>query len=416
LSVTDEVCSVIGGVDTHKHSHHVAVIDTNGTLVADREFTTDSCGQAALLDWLREHGRVAAVGIEGTGFYGSALTRYLTSEGMHVVEVNRTNRAARRADGKSDRLDAEQAARAVLAKSATAVPKSKSGPIEVIRIMRVARSSAVKARTQTFLSLHGIVIGSPSPLRDELIKLSKRTLVNRCAGLRPETDELFELRDRPERLLLAAAERTLRELARRWLTLDKEVKDLDREIKTFVQQTAPELVALFGVGVESAGQFLVTVGDNPQRIRNEAAFAKLCGVAPQPASSGKSTGRHRLSRSGDRAANSALYIIAITRMRHHEPTRTYFARRTAEGLTKREVIRCLKRYIAREVFKALPVAASEGHRAAWQNIGASSASTRRSSCSWPSNRRHIPSRSCKRTSIGSSPTTTTCDRIARADA
>lgn len=160
--------------------------------------------------------------------------------------------------------------------------------------------------------------------------------------------------DHPHRLQLAAAKRTLRDLARRWLVLDAEVKALDRQIKALVERTAPQLVALFGVGVEVAGQLLVTAGDNPQRIRSEAALAKLCGVAPQPASSGRTTGRHRLSRSGDRAANSALYIVAITRMRHHESTRIYFARRTAQGLTKREIIRCIKRYIVREVFKALP--------------------------------------------------------------
>jgi transposase len=274
--------------------------------------------------------------------------------------VNRPNRAARRADGKSDRLDAEQAARAVLAMTATAVPKAKAGPIEAVRMLRVTRSGAVKARTQAFLTLHGIVIGSPTSLRDELVRLSKRTLVNRCAGLRAETEHLLELSDQSDRLHLAASKRTLRDLARRWLALDAEVKALDRQIKALVERTAPELVALFGVGVELAGQFLVTAGDNPERIRNEAAFARLCGVAPQPASSGRTTGRHRLSRSGDRAANSALYIVAITRMRHHEATRAYLARRTAEGLSKREIIRCLKRYIAREVFRALPDAGGEG--------------------------------------------------------
>lgn len=347
-------CAVIGGVDTHKHTHHAAVIDEHGQLLGDREFGTDTASHAQLLAWLRSHGDVIAVGVEGTGLYGASLAKHLTADGVRVLEVNRPNRAARRADGKSDRLDAEQAARAVLARTATATPKSKSGSVEVIRMLRVTRSSAVKSRTQAFLTLHGIMIGSPSPLRDELIKLSKRTLVNRCAGLRPETDDLLELADRPDRFHLAASKRTLRDLARRWQALDAEVKSLDRQIKALVERTAPELVAMFGVGFELAGQFLMTAGDNADRIHSEAAFAKLCGVAPQPASSGRTNGRHRLSRSGDRAANSALYIVAITRMRHHEPTRAYFARRTAEGLTKREIIRCVKRYIAREVFRALP--------------------------------------------------------------
>ena len=173
-------------------------------------------------------------------------------------------------------------------------------------MLRVTRLSAVKARTQAFLTLHGIMIGAPTLLRDDLVKLSKRTLVKRCAGLRPESEDLLGLADQPERLQMAAAKRTLRNLARRWLALDEEVKALDRQIKALVERMAPEMVALFGVGVELAGQFLVTAGDNATRIRSEAAFAKLCGVAPQPASSGRTTGRHRLSRSGDRAANSAL--------------------------------------------------------------------------------------------------------------
>jgi transposase len=345
---------VIGGVDTHKHTHHAAAVDENGLLLGDREFAADSQGHAKLLNWLRSYGQVDSIGVESTGSYGAALTRFLHEAGERVIEVNRPNRAARRADGKSDRLDAEQVARSVLGETATALPKARSGPIEVIRMFRVTRSSAVKSRTQAFNVLHGIVIGAPAPLRDELVKLTKRTLVNRCLRLRPEADELLSLVDDAERLLLAGVKLALRDLARRWKSLDDEVKMLDRQIQALVEHAAPELVGLFGVGVELAGQFLVTAGDNPGRIRSEAAFAKLCGVAPQPASSGRTTGRHRLSRGGDRAANSALYVIAIVRRRHHAATREYFARRTSEGLTKREIIRCLKRYIAREVYAALP--------------------------------------------------------------
>ena len=352
--MTKETRNVIGGVDTHKHFHHAAVIATTGQLLGVREFKSDLGGYEDLLAWMRSHGSVEAIGIEGTGFYGAALTQFLQGDGQRVVEVNRPNPSARRADGKSDRLDAEQAARAVLGKTATAVPKTKSGPIEVIRVLRVTRSSAVKARTQAFNALHGIVIGAPSILRDELVQLTKRTLVNRCLRLRPETDDLVGLSGQSDRQLVAAVKIALRDLARRWKSLDDEVETLSRQIKALVDQTAPELVKLFGVGHELAGQFLVTAGDNTDRIRNEAAFAKLCGVAPQPASSGRTSGRHRLSRSGDRAANSALYVVTIVRMRHHPPTLEYVQRRTAEGLTKREIIRCLKRYIAREIYKALP--------------------------------------------------------------
>jgi transposase len=352
IQLTD--VTVIGGVDTHKHTHYAAAIDDHGRLLGHREFPATGLGYDALRSWMRSYGTLASVGVESTGSFGAALARELTCRGEHVIEVNRPNRIARRMDGKSDRLDAEQIARAVLGETSTAIPKSKSGAIEVIRTLRVARSGAVKARTQAFNALFGIMIGAPSQLRDELVDLTKRTLVNRCLRLRPETEDLLSLASDPARLHLAGTKLALRDLARRWKTLDDEVKQLSIKIGDLVTSTAPDLVALHGVGVEIAGQFLVTAGDNTNRIKNEAAFAKLCGVAPQPASSGRTTGRHRLSRSGDRAANSALYIVAIVRMRRHEPTVAYVERRSAEGRTKREIIRCLKRYIAREIYANLP--------------------------------------------------------------
>jgi transposase len=352
--MTSPPVTVIGGVDTHKNTHYAAALDEHGVLLGHQQFPATDRGYQQLLGWMRGHGTVAAIGVESTGSFGATLTRALTKAGERVIEVNRPNRAARRMDGKSDRLDSEQIARAVLAQTSTATPKTKSGAVEVIRTLRVTRSSAVKARTQTFNTLWGVMIGAPSPLRDELVNLTKRSLVNRCLRLRPETDDLMSLRDDPDRLLLAAVKASLRDLARRWKYLDDEIKGLNRQLDALVRATAPQLVELHGVGVELAGQFLMTAGDNTDRIRSEAAFAKLCGVAPQPASSGRTTGRHRLSRSGDRAANSALYIVAIVRMRHHQPTRDYVSRRIAEGLSKREIIRCLKRYIAREIYANLP--------------------------------------------------------------
>jgi transposase len=354
MTTTRTTVTVIGGVDTHKHTHYASAIDSHGQFLAHQEFPATDAGYRALRAWLHEHGDVDAIGVESTGSFGATLTRYLTAAGEQVIEVNRPNRIARRMDGKSDRLDAEQIARAVLGHTSTAVPKAKSGIVEVIRTLRVTRTSAVKSRTQAFNTLWGVMIGAPSPLRDELVALTKKTLVNRCLRLRPETTDLITLADDPERLLIAGVKTSLRDLARRWKTLDDEVKELNQQIETLVRKAAPDLVELHGVGTEIAGQFLVTAGDNTGRIRNEAAFAKLCGVAPQPASSGRTTGRHRLSRSGDRAANSALYIVTIVRMRHHQPTREYVERRTSEGLSKREIIRCLKRYIAREIYSNLP--------------------------------------------------------------
>jgi len=352
--MTNQTVHVIGGVDTHKRTHYAAVIDDNGRRQGHREFAANSAGYAALLAWMRSHGPIVAIGVESTGSFGATLTRFLLDAGEHVVEVNKPNRQARHLEGKSDRLDAEQITRSVLASTGVATPKAKSGPIEVIRTLRVARASAIRARTQAFNNLFGTMIGAPSSVRDELVELTKRTFVNRCLEQEPETEDLLELIDEPERLVVASVKLTLRNLAQRWKTLDAEVKALSRQIEAVVSHVAPELVELFGVSSELAGQFLVTVGDNTGRIRNEAAFAKLCGVSPKPASSGQKSGRHRLDRGGDRSANSALYIVAIVRLRHHQPTRDYVERRTAEGLSKREIIRCLKRYIAREVFAALP--------------------------------------------------------------
>jgi transposase len=351
--------TVIGGVDTHKHTHYAAAVDDQGRLLGHREFPATDSGYRQLLAWLRGHGRVQAIGVESTGSFGATLTRTLSAAGERVVEVNRPNRIARHMDGKSDRLDAEQIARAVLGQTSTAVPKSKSGMVEVIRTLRVTRASAVKTRTNTFNTLWGVMISAPSPLRDELVVLTRRTLVNRCLRLRPETDDLLGLANDPDRMLMAGVKTALRDLARRWKALDTEIKALNKQIHALVTAAAPELVELHGVGVEIAGQILMTVGDNTERIRSEAAFAKLCGVAPQPASSGRTNGRHRLSRGGDRAANSALYIVTIVRMRHHQPTRDYVERRTAEGLSKREIIRCLKRYIAREIYNNLPRTTAE---------------------------------------------------------
>lgn len=338
--------SVIAGIDTHKHTHHAAVIGSDGRFIASSGFAATSAGHEQLAGWLARHGRVAAVGVEGTGSYGASLTRTLEARGIAVVEVNASDRSERRRRGKSDTLDAEQAARSVLARASTATPKSKNGDVEAIRVLRIARNTAVESRTKAMNAVHAIAVTAPDGLRDELIALKKRSLVRRCRELPPphaQTD-----------IVLTSTVTALRTLAERWTALDNEINDLNTQLDALVSRAAPDLCALHGVGTEIAAQMLITAGDNHDRLSGEAAFARLCGVAPQPASSGKTTGRQRLSRGGDRAANSAIYLIVITRLRRHEPTRAYLARRTAEGLSKREIIRCLKRYVAREIYHALP--------------------------------------------------------------
>lgn len=352
ISMAANSVDVIVGVDTHKHTHHAAVIDLQGRMLDDRQFAASEAGHRALADWAVSQGQVVAAGIEGTGSYGVALTRLLTGDGIRVLEVNRPNRQARYAAGKNDRLDAEQAARSVLADIARAQPKSRDGAVEAIRMLRIVRSTAIKARTQAMNALQAVITTAPDDVREQLRLLRGRTLIKHCTQL-PTTSNLAALIKQPHELLTHTANTALHELADRWRALEHQIKQLDTQLRELITQTAPNLIALPGVGPDSAGQFLITAGDNPSRIHHEAAFARLCGAAPQPASSGRTTGRHRLSRGGDREANRALYMIVITRLRDHTPTRAYVERRTREGLTKREIIRCLKRYLAREIFTAL---------------------------------------------------------------
>lgn len=342
-SMTSTATLVTGGVDTHGQTHHAAVIDQVGRQLGDREFSTSPAGYRALLLWLQGHGTLERVGIEGTGAYGAALARHLNTEQVDVVEVDRPDRKARRAHGKSDPLDAYAAARAALSGIATGTPKTRNGPVESVRALRVVRSSAVKARTQSTNQLKALVLSGPAELREQLRQLTTTALIATCARLRP-TGELTD----PGQATKAA----LRRLARRHQQLNEEIVEADGELHALVTQAAPRLVALRGVGIEVAGQLLTSAGDNPDRLHSEAAFAQLCGVAPIPASSGK-VRRHRLNRGGDRAANKALYIVVLARLRTCPRTKIYVERRTRQGLSKPEIIRCLKRYVAREIYLAL---------------------------------------------------------------
>ncbi|SIR90613.1 IS110 family transposase [Micromonospora avicenniae] len=338
--MTDHQLEVIAGVDTHADTHTAVVIDEVGRMLGHRQFPTTVAGYRSLLAWVSEHGGVRAIGIEGTGSYGVGLARYLRAQGVHVVEVDRPNRKMRRQRGKSDPIDAEAAARAVLAGTATTTPKTRDGQVEAIRVIRTARASAVKSRTAAMNALIGMVRTAPEPLRTQLLDLRKTALIMAAAALRPALD-----RSDP----VAATKTAVRRLARRIIDLDREIRDADVDLQVLLTQAAPRLMELPGVGPDVVAQLLISAGDNPSRIRDERGFAALCGVSPIPASSGR-TDRHRLNRGGDRTANRALYIVAINRMRNHEETLEYVARRREKGLSSRDISRCLKRYIARQVY------------------------------------------------------------------
>ncbi len=331
---------IIGGVDTHADTHTVAALNGLGQLLGHATFPASAAGYRALLRWLGGHGQVHQVGVEGTGSYGAGLARHLSSQGVTVLEVDRPNRQQRRRHGKSDPADAVAASRAVLAGTATAIPKSRIGVAEALRVLRVTQRSAEKARTAALNSLRHMVIAAPEDLREHLGGLKGKALISACAALRPDPAQLHDPRQ--------ATKISLRRLARRAAALSAELAEVKADIKILVTQAAPDLLAHPGVGPDTASQLMVTAGDNPDRLHNDASFAALCGVSPVRASSGR-TDRHRVNRGGDRHANSALWRIVLVRMRHHQPTRDYVARRTAQGLSKREIMRCLKRFVAREL-------------------------------------------------------------------
>ena len=340
----EQSVEVSGGVDTHADSHTAAAVDPAGRMLGSAQFPTSTPGYRALLDWLRSFGTVVVVGIEGTGVYGAGLARFLAERNVAMVEVDRPDRKTRRFSGKSDPIDAQAAALAALSGRQNGIPKTRDGAVEALRVLRVARRAAVAHRADLQRRLRAVIITAPDNLRDALRGLALRELLATCTALRPDRARLRE----PAQ----AAKRTLRLLAVRHRSLSEEIAELDADLAALVAEIHPALLAVHGVGTDIAGQLLVTAGANHDRLRSEAAFAALCGVAPVPASSGR-TRRHRLNRGGDRDANCALWRITISRLRHDPRTRAYAARRTTEGLSKTEIIRCLKRYIAREIYYVL---------------------------------------------------------------
>jgi transposase len=349
------------GVDTHADFHVAAVIDPLGRHLGHATFDTTIAGFKALVAWANDIGPITLAGVEGTGVYGAGLARFLTAEGVTVVEVDRPDRKTRRDQGKSDPIDAYAAARAVASGRASGTPKARTGDVEAVRVLRVARTGAVRARAKALTQIKALIVTAPDTLRAQLAGLDGAKLVTTCARLRaargdaPTPSQFAKRPPRPGRLVdpTAATKRGLASIAQRVQQLDAEIAELDDDLEALLKPLAPTLLDLFGVGYDIAGQLLVTAGDNPDRITSEAAFAHLCGVAPIPASSGKNQNNFRLNRGGDRAASAALYRIVMCRLRYDEPTRAYVERRTMQGKSKKQIIRCLKRYIAREVYTAI---------------------------------------------------------------
>ncbi|GAB3887306.1 IS110 family transposase [Microbispora bryophytorum subsp. camponoti] len=335
---------VAGGVDTHQDTHTAAVIDPIGRVLGTEQFPADPAGYAALLAWMRSFGPVQRVGVEGTGVYGAGLARLLRDQGVCVIEVDRPDRKTRRFQGKSDPIDAISAAKTALAGERTGTPKQRDGRIEAVRNLRVARRSAVDQRADAQRQIKALIVTAPDDLRERLRGLPVKQLISTCAGLRPDQADTASP--------ATAAKIALRSLARRHQRLSEEIDELDALLDPLVAAINPRLVAANGVGTDVAGQLLVTAGENHERLTSEAAFAMLCGAAPIPASSGKTT-RHRLNRGGDRQANKALYRVVICRLRWDPRTRAYMERRTKDGLSKKEIIRCLKRYVARELYRII---------------------------------------------------------------
>ena len=336
--------NVTGGVDTHLDFHVVAVLDSQTARLLDTaSFPANSDGYVEMLAWLASFGTIDAVGVESTGSYGAGLSRHLTAESTQVIEVNRPDRSERRFNGKSDTIDAEAAARAVISGKATTIPKSQQGPIEAIRALEIVHHSAVKDRTRAINQFKAILITAPAELRERLeaetfrrqLELARR--FNNSHPCPTEREVRFGLKI----------------LARRIGFLTEQSDELTTRIRDLTSQTNPALAGLSGVGPHVAAQLLAAAGDNPERLHSEPAFAKLCGACPVPTGSGKTSGRHKLNRGGDRRANRALFTVVLVRMRYDPRTRAYVERRTNQGKSRKEIMRCLKRFVAREVYHVI---------------------------------------------------------------
>lgn len=338
----DPRCEVIVGVDTHADQHTAVAINGIGQVQDTIEVPTTTAGFDQLVSWARALGQFERAGVEGCGAYGAGLARHLADVGVTVLEVDRPNRQRRRRRGKSDPTDAENAARAVLAGEATTVPKVSTGQVEAVRILHLTRRSAVKAQVQAGNQIKDLVLTAPASIRNQLRDLTTKQRVKLCAAWRPG----------PVTDPTSANRRAMRDLARRWLDLAAEIKELEADLLRLLRELVPSVLAERGAGIDVAAKLVIAAGENPERLKNEASFAALCGSSPVDASSGKHAA-HRLNRGGNRQANNALYTVAIHRTRTCDETKAYIERRRAEGKTDRAIRRCLKRTLARRFHRLL---------------------------------------------------------------
>lgn len=350
--MTDPNRKIIIGVDTHKDFHHAAVITALGESIADQRFDATPTGYTDLVSWVGRQGVVLRAGVEGTGSYGAGLTARLRELGWDVIDVIAPDKQERRLRGKTDQIDAYSAARAVLSRRASTVPKARDGQVEAIRALRTTRRLLVKQGTETTNQLRGLVVSAPEELRVKLDGQSRKNLALACS----------KLRDRAaDDVVTAATKDAARSLGRRFLELTLEADRLEKRILALLTDYAPELLAVHGVGPDVAAALLTVTGENVDRISSESALAHLTGTAPIPASSGK-TNRHRLNRGGNRQGNAAFHRIVLVRMKTHPETRAYIEKTLARGKTKRDAMRLLKRYLAREIFPIL-IAIQKRHSA-----------------------------------------------------
>lgn len=342
----EEAFLVYAGIDTHKENHALCLVDQFGRKISGEIYPANKEGYAMIAKAIGEPKNCGGVGIEGTMSYGSGIYKYLQSKGYKVFEILGPKVDRHKCGvGKSDLIDAERAAQMALKGQNIYSPKSADGWVEALRALHITRNTYVKITTSITNIVKSLLVTAPNDIRDEFASI--KNVKNMMASL----SEKREVEDVVEQALFSA----LQSLALTWIDANKKADELEEEMRVILEEHAPALLVIEGCGTLTSAQLAITAGDNPRRMKNKNAFAALCGVSPVPASTGDNgrPKRYRLNRGGDRHANCALYRIVKSRLAYDEQTKAYVEKRKSEGKTKKEIIRCLKRYVANEVYRAL---------------------------------------------------------------